>query len=222
MRRNILDLKRLEQRVNRTYFQTGIHDILFGFMFILYSAGCGFVISGFDESRPKPSIISILIIAFSPLILMALHRKFVVPRVGFYQSRKISIPWILLVSYLILALFLIFAACVAGFWQESIGFDPWIRWTPIGFGLLLGTCYFYCYRTFGILAYGLLGVVTLLLGAGLTLMPFPESDLGLLWFFALVGVLSILWGGYSFHRFSRRFPREEESPSEEAPHEEER
>jgi len=123
----------------------------------------------------------------------------------------------------LLPVFPLYCAFVARFWPESIGFEPWLRWMPLGFGLLLACGYFVALRWSDAAVYRVLGIASLVLGVAATflnqLAPALPPDTGLLWMLAVMGITSMIWGTVSLARFLKKYPLDKESSAGEANHE---
>lgn len=202
-----IDMKEIERRAKRVFFQNGIVDMLFGFYLIMIGGALGL-------HRPA-FIAGIGVAVFAPAFLGAVYRRVVYPRVGYaaFEGNR-GFATVKPVLYGALA----FMTLLVAMFVVSFSLEWWTVWRvwstrvlPVLFGGLLAlvpllqAVSFGVGRGYGIAAVAIAsGFVVPHLVARQHYAPILGAQL------AVVGAVTIVLGAVAFVGFLREHPPQRE------------
>jgi hypothetical protein len=193
-----IDLKQVERNLFRDFMQDGLMEMMLGafffFLGLLLPRGGGLVTW------------IVLLIVFSPLLVMRLKKRFTYPRTGYVELRQGDpgpIPWFTLGSFVLGLVALVVVLIAAG-----VIADPgrWYRWMPVFFGIWLAGIFLGLGLQVRLVRYYLVAGMTLAAGPLATLPALGEKLANVGLFFAAMGAALLACGVFAFVRFLRRNP----------------
>jgi hypothetical protein len=196
------NLANVEQRVKRYWYTDGIAELIGGGMFILL--GLYFALQEFLGQNSmlggilQASLVLLMIggAAVSRRLVNALKTRLTYPRTGYveYPVDEQNMRWRRMVAAVVAVAVSVLTIVFVRTFQS---FDSLVAITGIIVGLILVVLRA---KSSGLARFYLLGVISLVLGLGLSMSGLPNGySLGL--FYGLMGVCILISGGLTLHRY---------------------
>jgi uncharacterized membrane protein (DUF485 family) len=208
-----IDLKELERKAWKSYFQDGLWDIYFGMLLLASAVSAWLDYKGVPDPTRIPTYVAIMLLG--GLFLWAGRTYITAPRLGrvrfgpLRQASRNRLRVVIVVSvFVIWALFLVGLAVNRGWLQQP---EPWLL-GRISVGSIIAVLNFLV--VFSLMAYFLefprLYLYAVLFSlqevAGVAWHEFAGSDIGFIVGPAVAATVALLIGLVSFVRFLREYP----------------
>jgi hypothetical protein len=190
-----IDLKQLEKEVWRESLQDGLMEIAIGI--IMYFCGC--VIAD-----PKIMVIYVAWLAYLPLGLRAIKKRYIYPRLGQVVLRHEK-PKPLFTGVLITLGLVTLIATGLGVFGRLTSPESY-RWLPLCLGLCLAAAFGYVYSRSGSLRYLIYAFVALGAAVVVSSIRLPSAKDYVAVYLICTGTLAGVTGGITLRRFLRTHP----------------
>lgn len=190
------DFEKVTQRTKSYWFEDGLSELVVGGLFLLI--GLSTLIEGMAGAgtplRRVSGVVALITIAAGPWLARPIFRKLkerlTYPRTGYISFRKAKItPKRRLVSFILTA---VIVGMVVGI--INLAPEKTLAWLPLFEGVIIGGFLLYLGNRFDLVRFYTMGVLSILLGAGLSIAGIGDL-IGMGIFFILIGFALLISSG---------------------------